>query len=288
MSGPPLYLIRATVRRDAAFAAIAPILVPDDEDHRIAAGHRLVWSLFAGRREDGSFRKPDPSAEDEIRKGRYLGDEEARGRFLWHEEAPGRFLVLSPEPPSTTDGPLATEVRPFAPQLAAGDRLAFFLRCNPTASLVTRELKPNGKRRGGKRMDVVMRELHAVPGRAKTGEPLRRGEGRAWRREQLLGWLDEDLDPPVRPVIVWLARQGDKHGFMLEEAATRVVAYRRVALPREARKGDRDIVFGQADVEGTLRVTDPAAFLERLTEGFGRAKAFGCGLMLLKRADDAP
>lgn len=50
------------------------------------------------------------------------------------------------------------------------------------------------------------------------------------------------------------------------------------------------------DLEGILVVTDPAAFLDKVAlklgtasdaaaqAGFGRAKAFGCGLMLLKRA----
>ena len=33
-----------------------------------------------------------------------------------------------------------------------------------------------------------------------------------------------------------------------------------------------------------IEVTDPPAFLARLAAGFGRAKAFGCGLMLIRRA----
>jgi len=35
---------------------------------------------------------------------------------------------------------------------------------------------------------------------------------------------------------------------------------------------------------GALEIADPAAFLARLAQGFGRAKAFGCGLMLIRRA----
>jgi CRISPR system Cascade subunit CasE len=33
-----------------------------------------------------------------------------------------------------------------------------------------------------------------------------------------------------------------------------------------------------------LQVTDPAAFLAKVASGFGPQKAFGCGLMLLRRA----
>jgi CRISPR system Cascade subunit CasE len=38
------------------------------------------------------------------------------------------------------------------------------------------------------------------------------------------------------------------------------------------------------DFEGVLEVTDPVRFLAALANGFGRARAFGCGLMLIRRA----
>ena len=38
------------------------------------------------------------------------------------------------------------------------------------------------------------------------------------------------------------------------------------------------------DFEGQLEVTDPVVFLEKVKAGFGPQKAFGCGLMLLRRA----
>lgn len=37
------------------------------------------------------------------------------------------------------------------------------------------------------------------------------------------------------------------------------------------------------DLEGVIEVTEPEAFLDRLAQGFARAKAFGCGLMLIAR-----
>jgi len=37
------------------------------------------------------------------------------------------------------------------------------------------------------------------------------------------------------------------------------------------------------DFEGVLAVTDPQRFLERIAEGFGRARAFGHGLLLIRR-----
>jgi hypothetical protein len=34
---------------------------------------------------------------------------------------------------------------------------------------------------------------------------------------------------------------------------------------------------------GVVRVEEPALFLERIAQGFGRAKSFGHGLMLIRR-----
>ena len=41
--------------------------------------------------------------------------------------------------------------------------------------------------------------------------------------------------------------------------------------------------LGVAHLAGRLEVTDPDAFSQKVAAGFGRGKAFGYGLMLLKR-----
>jgi CRISPR system Cascade subunit CasE len=253
------YLSRVRLRNDAEMRTLAPLLLPSDEDARIAAGHRLIWSLFAGAKD----RQRD---------------------FLWHEEEAGRFLVLSPDPPAATSPLFTVESSPFVNWPQAGDRLAFFLRANPTASTVRGGVKANGKRRSGQRHDVVMQALHPLPGRDRTREPLRAGEGRAALREELLGWVEpEHSRDSRRPVEQWLARQGEANGFAL--LRMRVDSYRRVRVPRPG-KGPRDaLVFGQADIAGELTVTDAEAFVARLKSGFGRSKAFGCGLMLLARIE---
>ena len=46
----------------------------------------------------------------------------------------------------------------------------------------------------------------------------------------------------------------------------------------------RPATFSVLDLEGVLEVIDPAMFLQHLSTGFGRAKAFGCGLMLIRQA----
>jgi CRISPR system Cascade subunit CasE len=78
----------------------------------------------------------------------------------------------------------------------------------------------------------------------------------------------------------WLDRQGEQHGFR-PTATIATDGYQRIRLPRD---GQPAIVFGQLDIEGVLDVIDPACFLTALARGFGRARAFGCGLMLIRRA----
>jgi CRISPR system Cascade subunit CasE len=56
--------------------------------------------------------------------------------------------------------------------------------------------------------------------------------------------------------------------------------YDRVAMPRQ---NGGAAVFGVLDMSGALEVTDPERFLTKLAQGFGRGKAFGCGLMLIRR-----
>ena len=41
--------------------------------------------------------------------------------------------------------------------------------------------------------------------------------------------------------------------------------------------------IGVLEFEGVLTVTSPAEFVAAVLQGFGRAKAFGCGLMLIAR-----
>lgn len=79
----------------------------------------------------------------------------------------------------------------------------------------------------------------------------------------------------------WLAGQGVRAGFRLIGAE--VSDYATVALPgfRGRRKGQ--LQFGILEMAGLLEVADPAALLARLAQGFGRAKAFGCGLMQVRR-----
>jgi CRISPR system Cascade subunit CasE len=182
--------------------------------------------------------------------------------FLFRELQPSgargggsELLILSKGCRPRADGPLfEVDSKDFAPLLSRGDRLAFSLRANATVA---------GKKEGtSKRSDIVMHALHDIPRDARAGA-----------REAAT------LDAARR----WLAGQGERAGFRLdedEEVALRVTAYDVWRFPRLGPNGR----LGVLDLDGVLEVIEPAAFLAHLADGFGRAKSFGCGLMLIRRA----
>jgi CRISPR system Cascade subunit CasE len=172
--------------------------------------------------------------------------------FLWRQEAPGRFMILSVRPPVDPHDLFDLQFKPFAPVLAPGDRLGFTLRANAVIA------RPEGPGQRGKHHDVVMDLLHQTAGSRAEARPdamLKAGRG-------------------------WLARQGDAHGFVpCGDAA--VDGYDRLVIPRSV---GRPAVLGVLDITGAIEVRQPDRFLAKLAHGFGRARAFGCGLMLIRRA----
>jgi CRISPR system Cascade subunit CasE len=164
--------------------------------------------------------------------------------------------VLSARAPVDHHGLLEVETSEFAPALAAGDRLAFSLRANP---VVTRKDPATGR---AQRHDIVMDRLKPLPQaeRAAARGTAMADAGRAW-----------------------LARQGEQHGFrLLDPAAVRVDGYDQIRIARG--QGRKAIEISVLDLDGLLEVQSPDAFLPALCQGFGKAKAFGCGLMLIRRA----
>lgn len=198
---------------------------------------------------------PDGAREDAHHRliwSLFAGDPQATRDFLWRAEGEGRFLVQSQRPPSPSPLFDPPEVREHAPDLRAGDRLSFLLRAN-----ATRDLRGEGRQR----VDIVMNLLHALP------KPERNAKR---------------LDLAGQAATVWMAAQGARSGFSPEHVA--VQDYRTVTLPGYRGKRVGEARFGILDLTGEITVTDPAAFLAKLAGGFGRAKAFGCGLMLIRRA----
>lgn len=246
-----LYFSRLTLARDPGTEALKDLIDPKHPGRRLDAHHRLLWTLFA----DGPDRTRD---------------------FLWRSEPGGRFYVLSERPPTPHGLFEAPETKVFEPALAEGDRLAFLLRANAVTQLPK---DPDDKSAKGRvrtrKVDVAMHLLKELPGRKALLDGV--ASVRAPERHKRASQASR----------AWLDRQGSDNGFSVERFI--LDDYRAVELPREAGSGQlpgRDYAarIGVFDMKGELTVTDPSAFLAKLATGFGRAKAFGCGLMLIRRA----
>lgn len=84
----------------------------------------------------------------------------------------------------------------------------------------------------------------------------------------------------------WLARELARDGASMLENA-QLVGFQRAPLVRRTQGEQRTshrIERPDARMEGTLTVTDPAAFRALLARGVGRHRAFGFGMLLLRPA----
>jgi CRISPR system Cascade subunit CasE len=178
--------------------------------------------------------------------------------FLWRRDhQPGRYYLLGPRP--RLDSSLfEVEAKPFEAALTPGDRLRFVLRVNATVDRRTGRGKDQRER-----SDVAMDLLKSVPPREQAPG------ARAEKRQAVAAEAARS----------WLTRQAAQHGFALEEL--QLQGYRAALVERSPHKPGRIGVF---DLSGLLTVREPHPFLLKLRQGFGRAKAFGCGLMLIRRA----
>lgn len=186
-------------------------------------------------------------------------DPDATRDFLFRaEQKPLQriFYMVSQRQPVASSGWLI-ESKPYKPVITTGQALAFTLRVNP---IVTRKDK-NGKHQ---RHDVVMNEKHNIG----------------------FAQLTHDKRPAMPELIQkagkqWLASRAEKQGFEIAEQGFMVESYDQ---HRSTKRGNNNpISHSTMDLTGILRVTDVELFTNGLLNGIGPAKAFGCGLMLVRR-----
>lgn len=170
-------------------------------------------------------------------------------------ETPPSFVVISQRKPKSTAG---TRIRTteYEPHLVEGDRLAFQTRVNPIVQ------RSRGPGKNSAKHDVVMD--------AKFRDDQRE-ESEATQYERVTVALRD-----------WFQRKAERDGFELDDDYFRVAQYRQHQISRG--KGKRPITFSSADCSGTLTVTDPVKFRELALLGVGSSRAFGCGLLVLRRA----
>jgi CRISPR system Cascade subunit CasE len=233
--------------------------------------HALVWRLFPG----------DGEARDFV----FRADRDRNG---WPT-----FLIVSQRLPQAVPGLLEVEnAKPYAPKLAAGDLVQFTLRANPTEATEVALSPDELAAYNAKRQDngKAPKERHArrafhdviMAAKKRLGHPLPKDADRTRRIA-----LEDAADLAARN---WFLKRAEKYWGLVvqsreswladeEEPALEWGGYTQHDL---AHKGDK-LAFSTLDYQGLARVTDPEKLRVALTGGIGRAKAFGCGLLLVRR-----
>jgi CRISPR system Cascade subunit CasE len=179
--------------------------------------------------------------------------------FLFRREQQGHwpfFYVLSRRQPNDRKNLWDIDTKPFEPKLAPGERLVFVLRANPVRVRKLDDDRSNKKRR----RDDVVADL---------------------KKRQ---YPDQEQRPPLAAIVreageQWLTERAGKSGFQVESVCAD--GYRQQRFYKAG--SEKPIFLSTLDYSGILRIVDAERFTEKLVQGIGPAKAFGCGLMLVRR-----
>lgn len=76
----------------------------------------------------------------------------------------------------------------------------------------------------------------------------------------------------------FLRDRSEKNGFQLKEGEYTIIERGYVPFKKS---GQRDIRLSKATYQGVLTVTDKSSFQKTLTQGFGKKKAYGFGMMTI-------
>lgn len=188
----------------------------------------------------------------------FSGQDDGTRDFLFRREQQGHwplFYVLSKREAVDLSGLWEIETRPFAPRLVEGEVLSFVLRANPVK---VRKVSDDRSVKTRRRDDVVM--------------DLKRS------------YQEDQCRPPLQDIVyeagaAWLAERAAGCGFKIESLSADTYRQHRWHKPG----AHQPITLSTLDFAGTLRIVNAGLFTERLFQGIGPAKAFGCGLLMVRR-----
>lgn len=223
-------------------------------------------SLRTGRRgSTGALATYLAGASDTIGQAHHLiwslfGDMNGDRPFLYRQTGPGLskpVLIYSRIPVSDAHGLWDIETKEFSllDELAAGDEVVWSIRVNATF------------KHGNKRHDIVARA------RREAGEKAREvGDARIPSVDELAAIVVPDWLKPR------LAAAG------LETGAMSLVSHGTQRFSHGLRDQHRQITMTASDLRGNAKVIDPEALRAAAEKGIGPGKAYGCGMLLMRRA----
>ena len=261
----------------------------------VYGAHRLLWDLFSEDKRSYLYR-------EEIAREQLDSLANVRGESIY-------YMVSKSKPIEPENSLFNVATKIYQPQLMVGQVLSFECRVNP---VITKKAKKH---------DVVMdaqlvflKDLiqkfnleSGLPANTKKQDykKLLLAKGGEALNQQLLEILSNDnlyaerlqqvssladklewtLKAQVDTALEnWWKRQGERCGFELiidHSGLSKLQnsAYQWHALPEKGKQAG----FSSVDFTGELKVTDIERFEQALFTGIGRSKAFGCGLLMIKR-----
>jgi CRISPR system Cascade subunit CasE len=186
-----------------------------------------------------------------------FGNPEDRVRdFLWREDDQ-TFYILSQREPTDENNLFDIDTKEYDVEFTKGQVLRFVLRANMARSI---PVEIDGKLKS-KKVDILAKALAArMPGEDK------------WDviRQTTIDWLKFQSSNSI---------EVSERDFEVRNQLLTVP--HRNATQQHNRTGD--ITYASAEISGVLRITDPETFKAKMFSGFGKMKAFGNGLLLVKR-----
>jgi len=161
------------------------------------------------------------------------------------------YYVVSDEVPNDTLG-LDIATKEYNPVIDVGMTFGFSLRANPVVAHKIEGRKNNSRR------DVLL--VAKAQAKEQGVEPL----------------LPMDLAAKK-----WLLQRTENAGFSVE--ADQLLHDGHI-MQKFSKKGAKaPITISMLDYDGLLTVTDVDLFRKTLFEGIGRARGFGCGMMMIRK-----
>lgn len=131
---------------------------------------------------------------------------------------------------------------------------------------------------------------HGGPALDKRLTALLNDDFRYAERLQHLMQLNGKIEWALKAIVddaleKWMIQQGERHGFAIVRDKNNQYKLQNSAYCWHSIKADKrkKSGFSSVDFLGDLKITDIEKFTNALFKGIGRAKAFGCGLMLVRR-----
>ncbi|MDD5265843.1 MAG: type I-E CRISPR-associated protein Cas6/Cse3/CasE [Methylococcales bacterium] len=261
--------------------------------------HRLLWALFPEEKQRTFLFR------EEIAREQLGALPTVRGEPIY-------YLVSQTKPVETDDSLFNVDSKDYQPQLEIGQRLTFECRANPVVTrlgkkhdvvmdaqqqflkLLVKELNLDAELPAKQGKSVYKRLLLDKGGEAfsqRLIEILQTDPLYAERLQQS-GQLPDLLEWTIKACVDralenWFNNQGERLGFRLVNDDNNLSklqnsAYQWHSLSAKGDKGDKS-GFSSVDFTGELQITDMSKFKEALFTGIGRSKAFGCGLLLVRR-----